>query len=92
MKALGIKRTTSNLQKRRSSEVNKMLLIGNKRGKRVSVDQCDPDTKEIIASFETAIEASKSVRIHPSGITSVCKGKQKTAGGFFWKYYSVKED
>lgn len=42
------------------------------------------ETKEVYNSEE---EAANSVNINVSGISSVCKGKQKTAGGYHWAYY-----
>ena len=31
-------------------------------------------------------DAAKSVSLHPTGILCVCKGRQKTSGGFKWQY------
>lgn len=39
-----------------------------------------------IKEFGSIIEAGDSVGIHPSGITGVCKGRYKTAGGYVWEY------
>lgn len=41
-----------------------------------------------IAEFESAVEASKVVKLNPSNISAVCRGEQKSAGGFKWKYKS----
>jgi len=40
----------------------------------------------LIKEFGSVIEASDSIGIHPSGITGVCKGRHKTAGGYMWEY------
>ena len=36
--------------------------------------------------FNSALLASKISSCNPSHITSVCKGKRKTAGGWGWQY------
>ena len=40
----------------------------------------------VIRRFESIVEAGTAVSIHPSGITGVCRGKHKTAGGYKWKF------
>lgn len=40
-----------------------------------------------IQTFEYIREAEKKLKIDASSISSVCKGKRKTAGGYKWKYY-----
>ena len=42
------------------------------------------ETKEI---YETMIDASIKTKIYKSGISKCCRGVQKTAGGYHWKYY-----
>lgn len=39
-----------------------------------------------ICWFESSSAAGKEVNITPTHITACLKGKQKTAGGFIWKY------
>lgn len=39
-----------------------------------------------IQTFNSMTEASKKLKISKSSIWKVCKNKQKTAGGFIWKY------
>lgn len=41
---------------------------------------------EIIGRFKSVTEASNQLNIDASGISKVCKGKLKSAGGFKWKY------
>lgn len=42
---------------------------------------------ELITTYRTIMEASKNTNIHYSAIREVCiRGKQKTAGGFIWRY------
>lgn len=78
--------TTSELQRKRSSEVNKVKLQGNQRGNK-SVACLDSETGEPLLVFASVKSAAKCANIHPSNITSVLKGRQKTAGGFVWGYY-----
>ena len=82
--------TTSALQKRRASEVNRILLIGNQRGNK-AVDRVD-ETGHVIASFQSLIKAAQAHGIHPSNISHVLKGGQTKAAGFAWKYHAPKEE
>lgn len=41
---------------------------------------------ELIATYETATEASRATGVSVSKISAVAKGRRKTAGGFLWKY------
>lgn len=50
-----------------------------------SVIQLDVDNN-FIKQWESASNASKSLNISQSDITQCCKQKQKTCGGFIWKY------
>lgn len=36
--------------------------------------------------YDTATQANKETNIDRSSITAVCRGRQKTAGGYHWKY------
>lgn len=54
--------------------------------KGVKIIKYDLDCK-YIASFDTAIDAAHSVNINnSSAIIACCKGKQKTAYGYIWRY------
>ena len=65
-----------------------MIHFGKKNGK--SVIKLDKDNNQI-EIYSTIKEASEKNGITSSNITNVCKEKQKTAGGFKWKYYEKKE-
>lgn len=41
---------------------------------------------ELIAVYYGAMEAARRTGINQSNITKCCKGKQKTCGGYIWKY------
>ena len=43
-------------------------------------------TGEEIEIFESASAAAEALNINQTGISLVCRGKQKSSGGFFWKY------
>lgn len=40
----------------------------------------------LIVEFSSAKEAEKTLGINKSHITSCCKGKRKSAGGYYWMY------
>ena len=42
--------------------------------------------EELNKTFDCAIRAKEELGIDASSICNVCKGKQKTAGGFHWRY------
>ena len=65
-----------------------MTHFGKKNGK--CVIKLDNHNK-IIEIYSTVKEASEKNNISSSNITNVCKKKQKTAGGFKWKYNEKKE-
>jgi len=47
------------------------------------------ESNQIINKFNSIKEASEKTGI--SHISSVCRGKQKTAGGYIWKYFEEQE-
>ena len=47
------------------------------------VQQIDPYTKEVVATFQSASEARRITGI--AHILDVCNGHRKSAGGFDWK-------
>lgn len=52
--------------------------------------------KKVICSetgeiFNSIKDAAKVVDISPNCISSACKGKQKTAAGYHWRYYEENE-
>ncbi len=36
--------------------------------------------------FNSIKEAASEMKVHPTSITDVCKGRSKTCGGYKWKY------
>lgn len=54
------------------------------RGK--SVLMIDATTKEVIKTFGSAREAYKETGVWYKSISSACKNRYKTAGGYIWKF------
>lgn len=59
--------------------------FGGEHGASKVVNQYDKNGN-FIKQFNSIIEASIAVNIHPGGITKVCKNIKHTAGGYKWKY------
>jgi hypothetical protein len=65
-----------------------MIHFGKKNGKSViKLDKND----NILQIYDTIKDASIKNNITSTNITNVCKQRQKTAGGFKWKYNENKE-
>lgn len=69
----------------RQREVLSKARIGNNNaGKAVAM--VDPQTKEILAVFKSAKEASRVSGIYPTNITRACKNPKLKARGYYWIY------
>jgi|LFRM01.2.fsa_nt_gb group I intron endonuclease len=67
-------------------------LKGRKKhyiARKAPVEQINKETGEVIKVYDTTKEAALAVGITPSNITSVCRGRQKTAGGYKWRYHHL---
>jgi hypothetical protein len=53
--------------------------------------KCDADGKEL-GTYNSIIEASKSINLTRHAISKVLKGQNTTAGGFKWKYADKKNE
>lgn len=51
-----------------------------------AVQQLNPHTGEVIATFYSAGEAHRQTHTCQSSISNVCMGKARVAGGFGWRY------
>jgi hypothetical protein len=60
-------------------------LTGADHHSSIAVEQVDPRTGGIVASFDTIVDAAEHTKTTWSGISRVCDGKQKSAGGWFWR-------
>lgn len=58
----------------------------NDDNNKVKVDMLNKDTGEIIKTFNSIIDASKYIKCSQSNIVACCKGYQKTAKGFKFRY------
>jgi len=57
----------------------------NSRSKKIV--QIDLITNESIKVWDSMSDAERGLGIHKNNISAVCRGKEKTAGGFKWEYY-----
>ena len=65
-------------------------LAGNNNPRCRTVLQYDKQGN-FIREWEYIKLASRTLKIHDTGIIQCCKGKRQTAGGFVWKYKEQKE-
>jgi len=72
----------------KASEINKIYKTKqDKKPYKTSVEQLDPETNEVIAIFESANAAARSLGKNKGNhITEVCKGKNLKAYGYKWRY------
>lgn len=54
--------------------------------RRKTVNQISLDGK-IVASYDSASEASRKTGVSKTCITRCCRGEREQSGGFLWKYY-----
>jgi len=67
----------------RKGNIDRKIGINNKNSKAV----CQFDKEGIfIKDFFSQSEASRQTGINKTGISSVCRGKGKAAGGYIWKF------
>ena len=57
--------------------------------KGVKVDMLDLQGN-YIKTYDKSIHAARELNISNSGIVTVCKGRQKTAAGFKWRYSDME--
>lgn len=72
----------TNQTKDKISKANKKSLIGNKNGNKKIIGY----KENFKIEFDSLISASKYLECHPSNISKVLKGTQKTCKGFIFKY------
>ena len=73
------------------SEETKKKMSEKKKGvpnleQSKSVFQIDMITNEIIAEFSATMEVERQLGFNHRNISACCLGKQKTCGGFKWRY------
>lgn len=84
------KKISEALQGRKFSEEHKKKISEGRKGSAnpyaKPIYQKDANTYEIINYFGSMSEASKETGVRQDTISSTCRGKQKTGGGFIWEY------
>ena len=50
------------------------------------VAKCDIETKEIIKEYDSLKQAGEENNINYTNISSVCNGKRKSTGGYYWQF------
>jgi len=83
---LGGKNREYTEQTRKKMSINHADFTGGNHPQAKTVYQISLQTGEITAEYKAIIEAKKATGI--LHISSVCRGKRKQAGGYFWSYTS----
>ena len=52
---------------------------------RIPVEQIDPSTNLVLATYRSLKEAAEATGINYSSLAYCARGKYKTSGGFIWK-------
>ena len=60
--------------------------LGNKNSKSKPIDQIDPTTGEVLASYPSAREAARVLGVNQGNISACARGEKPTAYGYIWKY------
>ena len=60
--------------------------FGSEHPKSKKIAQYDKQTNELIKIWDSMMDVQRELGIAHSHISSCCKGKLKSAGGFVWKY------
>lgn len=66
------------------AEINRKSGLYKKHSK--PIYQIDKKTKEIIREWDSAAKASATLNVKHCGISNCCRGLQKTAHGYIWKF------
>lgn len=89
------KRTRSEESKRKTSKTLKGHIVSEETRKKISNSHSKKPVVQlnqnhnIVATYISIMEAHRQTGIRHAGIIACCRYKQKTAGGFIWRY---KED
>ena len=57
--------------------------------RKIPVERLDEKTEELIDGWDSARDVEKILKIANSSISACCHGKQKTAGGFKWRFKKI---
>lgn len=73
-----------------ASNLEWMTRADNKRySANKAVQMIDKQTGELLATFPSTNEADRVTGINQGSISQCCNGKQKSAGGYIWKYLTT---
>lgn len=61
-------------------------IVKSALSKSKQVNMIEPRTGKILKTFKSIADASKSMSVNHSNISSVCKGQRRVAGGYKWSY------
>lgn len=78
-----------NLEMATSKENSQHRTFILKVGKIKPVVMISKNTLEKVKEFNSIREAERIMKIDHSTISKVCRGKKKSAGGYFWEYKEV---
>jgi group I intron endonuclease len=73
--------------KHHDAEARELIRLANLK----SVQQWSKDGTQLLRTFESVEEATKTSGADGSHISKVCKGERKTAGGFHWKFVNPED-
>lgn len=69
---------------------DKLIVPTNIKIKNHAVEQISMITGEVLATYHSVKTASIVTNVNRGNIGSCCKGKQKTSGGFLWRYSHIQ--
>lgn len=78
--------------KQKMSQSRKGKFKGGNNPMARAVVQFEKDTNELIRVFECAQDVENELGINRTSITTCCRGRYKTAGGYVWKYKDEVEE
>lgn len=87
---LGKKRSRESIEKWRKARIahGNRLYRSLNYGKSKPVEQIDPTSKMVIATFPSMQEVKRKLGYSPANICNCCKGYKDVAYGFIWRYKS----
>ena len=85
--------TEETKQKMSENNAKNMLgKLGSEHPSSKKVAQYNKQTLELIKIWDSMMDVERELGIDPSSISRCCRGKQKSAGGFIWKYLEEENE
>jgi len=69
-----------------SYNMKQAVLNGGKKSSCRKVCNINPQTGEVVNTYNSIVEASKQCKVHPTSISNACRGLIKILKGFVWEY------